>query len=77
MQTLYVLWGLLLLFFVVLLLIMRWREKGVARRRNGAVDPMFRRAPSTGGSPKAGQDGEATNGNTVRQGRKRIFTRPR
>lgn len=43
MEALYVIWGLLLLSFIFLLLVMRTREDKVARRNNAAVDPMFRR----------------------------------
>ncbi len=47
MERVYMIWALLLVAFIVLLIVMLWKEGKIARRHEGAIDEMFRK-PSTG-----------------------------
>ncbi|MGD0232853.1 MAG: hypothetical protein ABSC19_21300 [Syntrophorhabdales bacterium] len=43
MEILYVMWPLLLCFSIIIVLVMASKESKAARRRESAIDPMFRR----------------------------------
>jgi hypothetical protein len=48
MEITYIAWGMLFCFFIGMLLALRAKEGKATRRRESAIDPMFRRRSSSG-----------------------------
>jgi hypothetical protein len=53
-EKVYIMWGILLLLFAVVVIVMNIREEKTVRPNETATDPMFRRSrPAKGGRPSS------------------------